>query len=232
MPGVGPRMTGTNTAAGTVSRIDPRRGKVVKTIPVGPQPDGIAVGLGAVWVANGGDPSVSRIDPATNRVVKTIRVGPPRACCAEHIGVFVGDGVVWAAVPNLTALVEIDPADNTVVRTEALPAPPCAFVALDARQVWSAGGACGDLVMRIDARTTGAAPITAAETHPIGLALLSGSLWVAALGSKTVDRLDPSTGRVVGRLDVGGAPIRLAAGFGSVWLRNDDGRVVRIQPTG
>jgi YVTN family beta-propeller protein len=221
-----------NTATNTVARIDPRTSKVVATVHVGKQPDGISVSPGAVWVANGGGPTVSRIDPATNKVVATIRVGPARACCSEHMGIFADDGVVWAAVPNLNALVQIDPNNNTVLRTEPVPTPPCGFLAVEAGQVWAAGGGCGDLLMRIDGRTSGYAPITTEEPHPIGLALLSGSLWVAVLGSKKVDRVDPLSGKVIGRLDVGGLPIRLAAGYGSVWLRDDTGRVLRIRPAG
>jgi hypothetical protein len=34
----------------------------------------------------------------------------------------------------------------------------------------------------------------------------------------------------VARLPVGGNPVRLAVGFGSVWVNDDNGRVLRIQP--
>ena len=40
-----------NTAAGTVSRIDPVRNEVVETIEVGNAPSGIVFGGDAVWVA-------------------------------------------------------------------------------------------------------------------------------------------------------------------------------------
>ncbi len=63
---------------------------------------------------------------------------------------------------------------------------------------------------------------------PIGLALASGDLWVADLDSKAINRVDPLTDRVVSRLDIGGFPIRVAAGMGSVWVRDDTGRVLRV----
>ena len=44
-------------------------------ITVGSSPSGVAVGAGAVWVANSGDSTVSRIDPTTSRV--TTDPGPP-----------------------------------------------------------------------------------------------------------------------------------------------------------
>jgi hypothetical protein len=65
---------------------------------------------------------------------------------------------------------------------------------------------------------------------PIGVALGFGSLWVADLDAKTVDRVNPRTGRIVARLRVGDHPVHLGAGFGSVWVRDDSGRVLRIRP--
>lgn len=41
----------TNQAAGTVSRIDPRTNRVVKTIELGFNPHGVVVADGGVWVA-------------------------------------------------------------------------------------------------------------------------------------------------------------------------------------
>ena len=37
-------------------------------------------------------------------------------------------------------------------------------------------------------------------------------------------------GALAARLRVGGLPIRLGVGFGSVWVRDDSGRVLRIRP--
>jgi DNA-binding beta-propeller fold protein YncE len=222
----------TNTRAGTVARFDPRTAKRVATVRVGPQPGGVAVGSDAVWVANGGGPTVSRIDPATNRVVATIRIGPRSACCSEHIAITARDGAVWAAVPNMDAVVHIDPADNSIAATVKLSGSPCAGIAVDAASVWSAGGACGDFLTRVDPRTGRVGPARVELAHPIGVELFAGAVWVAALGSKTVDRLDPVTGRIVGRLPVGGLPIRTGVGFGSLWVRDDSGRVLRIRPVG
>ncbi len=58
-----------------VLQIDIASGHVMRRIPVGRNPMGIAAGGGAVWVVNSLDGSVSRIDPAVARVTKTIEVG-------------------------------------------------------------------------------------------------------------------------------------------------------------
>jgi peptide/nickel transport system substrate-binding protein len=61
----------------------------VTTIAVGSAPSAIAVGAGAVWVANRLDGTVSRIDPRANRVVATVPVGGAPA------GLSVSGDRVW-----------------------------------------------------------------------------------------------------------------------------------------
>ena len=79
---------------GLVWRIEPsdrrRANFPSRTISVGPNPLGVAVGEGSVWVANG-DGTISRIDPESYDAT-TIRVGRSVA------GIAVGEGAVWVAV--------------------------------------------------------------------------------------------------------------------------------------
>jgi YVTN family beta-propeller protein len=213
-----------------VSRIDPSTNRVTASIHVGPRPAEIAISPGAVWVADSYGPSVSRIDPATNRVVATIRVGPTRACCAEHMSLTVAGGKLWVAVPNANEIVRIDPATNDLVETLKLPYSPCASLVVDRSGVWSAGGACADTVGRIDARTK-TLTATVGEPHAVGLALAFGSVWTAVIDTGNLDQIDPHTGRLSARLHVGGTPVRLGVGFGSIWVNDDNGRVLRVRPT-
>lgn len=219
----------TYPADDTVLRIDPVADKVTARIHVGPRPTGIAVSPGAVWVADAYGPSVSRIDPATNRVVATIRVGPTRVCCAEHMSLTVTGGKLWVAVPNANEIVRIDPARNDLVAMLKLPYSPCAYLVADQTGVWSAGGGCADVVGRIDVRTK-RLTATVDEPHAVGLAHAFGSVWAAVIDSANLDRIDPHTGRLIARLHVGGTPVRLGVGFGSIWVNDDSGRVLRIQP--
>jgi len=76
---------------GTLTRIDPATGSVEATIPIGGQPTGVAVGEGAIWIADPGRRSVVRVDPKTDRVVKRIRLG------ARPRGIAVGGGFVWVS---------------------------------------------------------------------------------------------------------------------------------------
>jgi YVTN family beta-propeller protein len=213
----------------TVSRIDLSSNSLAATIPVGTHPTAVALTPGAVWVANAGGPSVSRIDPATNEVVATIRVAPASAA-SDGMSLTAGGGAVWAGVPNLNTVIRIDPTTNKVTATARFSAQPCAFLAANQGAVWASGGHCSASVTRIDPHTITRTGTVKGEITPIGLALGFGSLWVADLDRKTIDRVDTRTARIVARLPIGGLPVRLAFGFGSLWVRDDTGRVLRIRP--
>jgi len=211
-------------------RIDPGDNSLTATIPVGPQPEGIATTPGAVWVVNKGGPSVSRIDPATNKVVATVRVGPAQACCSDHMAVAAGAGAVWVSLPSADSIVRIDPGTNTVVARVHLSGQPCAFLAAGEGTVWASGGHCAGSVMRINGRTNRASGAVDGTSSPVGVAVGFGSVWVADLDASQIERIDPRTDRIVGRLQLRGTPVRLAVGFGSLWVRDDSGRVLRIKP--
>jgi YVTN family beta-propeller protein len=70
--------------AGTAPTTEPIR--------VGDAPSALAVGGGAVWVANAGDGTVSRIDLEKRKVDATIRVGNAPS------GIAFGGGKVWVSV--------------------------------------------------------------------------------------------------------------------------------------
>lgn len=221
-----------NPAANTVDRLDPASAKVIASIPVGKNPLGVAVTPQAVWVANDGVaapdiPSISRIDPRTNKVVATIALGPTSACCALHMGVITAVDAVWTVVPQANALIRIDAATNHKVVFQ-LDYPPCAYLAAGERTVWSTGGACADVVGRLDVRTRKVTKLV--EPHPIGLRIAFGRVWVVSLAAGNLDQIDRATNQIVARLPIGGHPIHLAVGFGSLWLLDGDGRVLRINP--
>jgi YVTN family beta-propeller protein len=217
-----------NPPENKVTRVDPATNSVTAIIPVGPQPEGIAVSPGAVWVVNGGGPSVSRIDPATNRVVATIRIGPKGDCCAEHTSVIASPRAVWVALTNGKSIVRVDPATNRVVATTRIGYRPCGLLATDESGVWSTGGCGGDMVARVDSRTN-RVTTNLLESFPTGVEFAAGSVWVAN-GSGNVDQIDPHSGRLVARLHIIGLPVFLGIGFGSVWVTDMYGRVLRIQP--
>lgn len=83
-----------------VVRIDPVSGKVLTTVDLDTQGMcGLAVGLGSVWVADGG---LTRIDPATGRIVGHLDTGD----CGN---VVVAGGAVWVAAEGQPYVLRISP---------------------------------------------------------------------------------------------------------------------------
>jgi ABC-type transport system substrate-binding protein/DNA-binding SARP family transcriptional activator len=101
---------------GSLSRVDPRTGKV-QTTAVGGAPAGVVYADGAVWVANGVSGTVSRIDPGTG-ATKQIQVGN------QPTDLAAAGGAVWATVlPSLAThrggtLTVIAPPDHPGMTTD------------------------------------------------------------------------------------------------------------------
>ncbi len=75
----------------SVWAIDPRTDQVLRTVNVGTNPQGVAVGARSAWVATAAG-TVVRIDPSRFRVVDTIPIGGTPA------GIAFGLGQVWVTI--------------------------------------------------------------------------------------------------------------------------------------
>jgi YVTN family beta-propeller protein len=84
-----------------VVRIDPVSGKVITTVDLHSQGScGLAVGLGSVWVADGG---LTRIDEATGRIVGHLDTG------GDCGNVVVAGGAVWVTADGQPYVLRIAP---------------------------------------------------------------------------------------------------------------------------
>jgi streptogramin lyase len=80
--------------AGTVTPVDAATGTVESPLRVGQSPTGIAAGLGAVWVTDGGpEGAIFRIDP-TVKAVRTFDVGSPLG----RLAIDGASGRLWVEV--------------------------------------------------------------------------------------------------------------------------------------
>lgn len=114
---------------GTIARIDPTSLSVTSSTEVGPSPQDLAVGNGAVWAVDAGDGAVVRIDAAT--VSMTDRVPLPGLLTS----ITVSRRGVWVLDTAGGVLFRIDPDERTAAGSiEVGPAP----VAVSAEQetVW------------------------------------------------------------------------------------------------
>lgn len=104
------------TGARTVLRVDAPNGRIVATIGVGSNPEGILIALGRVWVTNRGSNTVSEIDPATNTITDVIPVG------AGPLGIVAAGGAIWVANDGSGTVTRIDPATHSVITVDIDPA--------------------------------------------------------------------------------------------------------------
>ncbi|MGH9029490.1 MAG: hypothetical protein ACRDV4_07730 [Acidimicrobiales bacterium] len=104
----------------TLTRIDPRPSGVTlrwRETKVGQGPIGVAVGGGAVWVANAESGTVSEVDPRTMSVVGGFRV-PSGSSSTSSSGsdpqtLSVWQGRVWVGLGSRPALLAFDPRSRT-----------------------------------------------------------------------------------------------------------------------
>lgn len=214
--------------ADSLAVIDPSTSRVVASIGVGSEPRAVAVGEGAVWVANSADGTVSRIDPKTRRVVETIGIGAPA------IDVAAGEGSVWTANGSDGTVTEIDPQTNAVVQSinlrgsDTLVPDEAHAVAVGAGAVWVAKGARE--IVRINPRTGSISATIDVGAQPADVAVSGDSVW-AATAAERVMRIEPRTNRVVARAAVAGFPVSLATGPDAVWVGTYPTTVWRIDPS-
>jgi YVTN family beta-propeller protein len=203
--------------------LDTGSGRVIASIDVGPLPGPIAVGEGAVWVANTGGSSVSRIDPVERRVVQTIQVG------ADPAGIAAGEGAVWVTSARARTVSRINPATNTVVKNIEVGNGPTG-IAPGEGHVWVAN-TLDNTVVRIDPRTDEVIATIAVGGSPSGLSFGHESLWVTSETDGTVSRIDAATGVVVATIAVGNGPRSIVVAEDGVWVANRlDGTISRIDP--
>ena len=206
----------------SVSRIDPAEGAVTATILVGTVPLEVAVAFDSVWVSNSEDDTVSRIDPATDEVSATIDVceaprgWPPTTSvsgsCARRAGPSCG-----------STRAPIEPGRRS-------------------RSGWNRGSSRSPST-RSGSRTTwiprsrGSIPRPArrsqidTEFGPQVMTEAGGGLWVSAVDSDSVQRIDPSTNEAGDPIDTEALPDGLLAHGDALWVATDLGPILqRVDP--
>jgi peptide/nickel transport system substrate-binding protein len=185
------------------------RGGERERIPLAGGVDGLAAGLGALWVVDGAGGTVRRVDPATGRVVATVRVGN------GPVAVTTGAGRVWVLTAGDANLVRLTP-DGRVDSHVAVGSLPTA-VAVARGSVWVADGSAGT-VSAVDARTLAPRLTVAVGGQPRALARADGALWAANELDGTLSRIDPAGGRVVATVPIGRGVDTLAGARADLWV--------------
>jgi virginiamycin B lyase len=217
------------TVFGELVRLDPATGAVVARISVGGRPWGVAVGEGAVWVGNWFDGSVARVDPATNTVAWRVSLNTPLGE-ASPVGVAAGGGAVWAADNSSDEVWRLDPATGAILGVAHV-GDAHEFVGLGEGGVWvsSEDGTVGEL----DPASGTVTRSIAAGADADFLAFSPASVWVTNYRAEFLWRIDPATGAVAAKLNIGGGGAQGVAFDGSsLWVAMYNlGEVLCINPT-
>ena len=191
--------------------------------------DHVVVDGDDVWLSSFDKSSVARIDARSAELVETIGI-PSRH--AE--GMTVGGGYLWITNPatvrakGTETVSRFDLRSREVVSTHAVGKTPI-FTTFGFGSVW-VSNYDDDTVSVISPGSTSAETIRV-EDGPLGIATGFGSVWVVCYWRQQLLRIDPSSRRVVARIEIGRGPLSVAAGSGGVWVTNRDSRTVsRIDP--
>jgi YVTN family beta-propeller protein len=210
-------------AANSLGVIDTTSNGLVGQVPLGVRSGPVAVGEGAVWVANAEEGTVARVDPAARRVIQRIPVG------RDPAGVVAGGGAVWVANSGERSVSWVNPTTNTEVKRIQVGNGPTG-IAGGQGAVWVANS-LDNSVSRIDADTGKVVRSITVGGTPSGVAVGLGAVWVANATDGTVSRISPTSGEVVRTIPVGNGPRAIAVGAGGVWVANSlDGTVSRVDP--
>jgi streptogramin lyase len=222
-----------------VAAVDPGDGTIRAAVSL-PDLARIAVGEGAVWVGSDASGAISAIDPRTHRVERSFDTD------AFPSELAAGAGSVWVADGPEGELLRIDPTYGQIEhrlrfrRRGEAPADRFELDALDlavgAGGVWVADGS--SRLLRADPATGE----TAAEIpagHPLlGVAVGAGAVWAISGPDATLLRVDPTTNRVAGEIEIVDAPavespfpLGVAVAGGYVWvLSANTAGVTKVDP--
>jgi YVTN family beta-propeller protein len=217
----------------TISRVDPRTGRVVRTIatlPPGTPPTALSAGSGRVWYAGerrSGGVVVGRINPRFD-VVASTRPQPASPLRAGEAGIAAAGDALWLVSGGLAPLSQLDARSGAFRRTlDTRSCCPTSVAAGDG-VTWVADP-FADTVTRIDG--PGLVRSIGVGHGPSALALTRDALWVVLAEDDAVMRIDPERNAVVATIAVGSSPTAVSVGLGSVWVANSrDGTVSRIDP--
>jgi serine/threonine protein kinase len=201
----------------SVLGIDPDTNEVAPRMPT-PGPDSIAVGFGAVFVANN-EGTLIRFDPSTLDVKYFSNLA--------YSSVAVGEGAIWTVGPR--GLVHVN-RENRVVNTISRIGSSALAVVTGGGAVWVLDWKLRNL-WRVDPRTDRVVKRIRLRFGPAGLAFGLGRVWVTNYDGDAVAEIDPAVNRIVHSIKVGDGPSGVAVGEGSVWTANYlAGTVSRIDP--
>jgi streptogramin lyase len=164
-----------------------------------------------------------RIPRGTGRL-RRVRVG------AGAFDVVLARGAAWVTSFDTGTVARIDAATSRLTRVYKDGANPAGISSCGGR-IWVGHGRAATWLTSIDPRTQRLRRIEMGTTNPGWPRCIGGELWVTT--SDSVLRVDATSGKIVGRLRLGGTPAEAAGGpDGLVWVTDKERSLVhRVDPT-
>ncbi len=138
------------------------------------------------------------------------------------------DGSSFVTDDQRDVLVRFDPSTAKVQGTVRLAGRPDAMV-LAGNDLWIAE-MVNNVVVEVDPRTMDVVQSLTVPAAPSGLAVLGADVWVTSLSANEVTPINLQTGVVGTPIQVLGGAVRVASGFGALWVTGTDDLLTRIIP--
>ena len=143
------------------------------------EPERLAYGLGALWIANESSSTVTRLDPRPGGSRRFAVGNGPEA-------VTIGYGSVWVANSLDGTVWRIDPTSDVVTTVITVGPGPSSVLASDGA-IWVADSYGGEVV-RIDPATNRIIATITVGSGPQSLASIDGRIWLSARETAAVHR--------------------------------------------
>jgi DNA-binding beta-propeller fold protein YncE len=214
----------TSERDGTVTRLDPDTGDVLRQVKLQPGISGVAIGSKWLWVTNSRRHELFRLDAKTLRQKQVIEVpGAPGA-----IALSAKPARVWVADEAGAGITVVNAENDSRIRTQLPPHAAPLHLAVGAGGLWSSSSSTAS-VRRIDLGTLEPGEVIPAGPRPAGITVAHGFVWVTNPPRGTVTEIDPSLHQVQNQVKVGAKPGGIDAGTSTVWVANAaDDTVTRI----
>jgi streptogramin lyase len=208
--------------SGELLSIDDTSGRVEARVRVGRWACRVAMGPAAVWVTRDRAGEIVRISRGSGRLVR-MKVG------AGAFDVVLAQGSVWATSFEIGTIARIDAATTKLIRVYKDGSSPAGLTSCRGR-VWVGHGREATWLTSIDPSTNRMRRIDIGTKAPGWPRCIRGELWVTDPNS--VLRLHARSGKVLGRLRLGGTPAEASAGpDGLVWVTDKERSLVhRVDP--
>jgi DNA-binding beta-propeller fold protein YncE len=154
----------------------------------------------------------------------TIRIGKT----ADWVA--IGSGAVWVGSTGPNAVSQIDPGANKLIASIPLPGNPCAGLVLGHGALWVPLCAKPNALARVDVHTrrvtlvTGVGPVDKEG----GIASSPDSIWLIVDRRATLERIDPSSGRIRQTIHVPPGSYNPLYSAGQIWVTRADGAEVTV----